>query len=261
MAGPAEELDVEGVAVRLSSPDKIYYPKLGVDGGTKRHLVDYYRTVATHGALLNALRDRPTHLQRFPDGVEGEEIYQKRVPAKRPEHVESCEVTFPSGRKADVLRVRSAANIVWAANLGNITFHPWAVRCPDVDHPDELRIDLDPQPGTGFDDARAIALDVMRPLLDELGLIGFPKTSTEPLSYFNSGRMQLMAVVLPDPFGPSSPNTSPSLTSRLKWSSAIKSPYLLTRLFTLTTICFTFLHLISDRIIPQTFVSHKCKTS
>ncbi|MFF2114408.1 DNA polymerase domain-containing protein [Rhodococcus koreensis] len=177
MASPAEELDVDGVAVRLSSPDKIYYPKLGADGGTKRHLVEYYRTVALGGALLGALFDRPTHLQRFPDGVEGEEIYQKRVPAKRPDHVDSCEVTFPSGRKADVLRVRSAANIVWAANLGNITFHPWAVRCPDVDHPDELRIDLDPQPGTGFDDARAVALDVLRPLLDELGLIGYPKTS------------------------------------------------------------------------------------
>ena len=177
MASPAEELDVDGVAVRLSSPDKIYYPKLGADGGTKRHLVEYYRTVALNGALLGALLDRPTHLQRFPDGVEGEEIYQKRVPAKRPDHVDSCEVTFPSGRKADVLRVRSAANIVWAANLGNITFHPWAVRCPDVDHPDELRIDLDPQPGTGFDDARAVALDVLRPLLDELGLIGYPKTS------------------------------------------------------------------------------------
>ncbi|MGV9868588.1 DNA polymerase domain-containing protein [Rhodococcus koreensis] len=177
MASPAEELDVDGVAVRLSSPDKIYYPKLGADGGTKRHLVEYYRTVARSGALLGALFDRPTHLQRFPDGIEGEEIYQKRVPAKRPDHVDSCEVTFPSGRKADVLRVRSAANIVWAANLGNITFHPWAVRCPDVDHPDELRIDLDPQPGTGFDDARAVALDVLRPLLDELGLIGYPKTS------------------------------------------------------------------------------------
>ena len=177
MASPAEELDVDGIAVRLSNPDKIYYPKLGAEGGTKRHLVEYYRTVALDGALLTALVDRPTHLQRFPDGIEGEEIYQKRVPAKRPDHVDSCEVTFPSGRKADVLRVRSAANIVWAANLGNITFHPWAVRCPDVDHPDELRIDLDPQPGTGFDDARAVALDVLRPLLDELGLVGFPKTS------------------------------------------------------------------------------------
>ena len=89
MASPAEELDVDGVAVRLSNPDKIYYPKLGAEGGTKRHLVEYYRTVALNGALLTALFDRPTHLQRFPDGIEGEEIYQKRVPAKRPDHVDS----------------------------------------------------------------------------------------------------------------------------------------------------------------------------
>ncbi|AOW91679.1 ATP-dependent DNA ligase [Rhodococcus sp. WMMA185] len=177
MPSPAEELDVDGVAVRLSNPDKIYYPKLGSEGGTKRHLVEYYRSVARSGPLLGALLDRPTHLQRFPDGIDGEEIYQKRIPAKRPDYVDSCQVTFPSGRKADVLRVRSAPDIVWAANLGNITFHPWAVRCPDVEHPDELRIDLDPQPGTGFEDARAVALDVLRPLLDELGFIGFPKTS------------------------------------------------------------------------------------
>ncbi|RVW02538.1 DNA polymerase domain-containing protein [Rhodococcus spongiicola] len=175
--GSAEELDVDGVAVRLSNPDKIYFPRLGPGGGTKRHLVEYYRKVATGGGLLRALRDRPTHLERYPDGVEGEQIYQKRVPAKRPEHVASCEVMFPSGRTADVLRVRSAADIVWAANLGTITFHPWAVRCADVEHPDELRIDLDPQPGTDFDDARGVALDVLQPLLDELGLAGFPKTS------------------------------------------------------------------------------------
>ncbi|MDI9917551.1 non-homologous end-joining DNA ligase [Rhodococcus sp. IEGM 1379] len=177
MASPAEELDVDGIAVRLSSPDKIYYPKLGTEGGTKRHLVEYYRTVALHGAALRALKDRPTHLQRFPDGIEGEEVYQKRLPAKRPEHVESCEVTFPSGRKADVLRVQCAANIVWAANLGTITFHPWAVKCLDTDHPDELRIDLDPQPGTDFAEAVAIADEVLRPLLEELGLEGFAKTS------------------------------------------------------------------------------------
>ncbi|NLG56594.1 MAG: DNA polymerase domain-containing protein, partial [Rhodococcus sp.] len=177
MASPAIELDVDGTAVRLSNPDKIYFPQLGSDGGTKRHLVEYYRTVALDGPLLRALQDRPTHLQRFPDGVEGEEIYQKRLPAKRPDFVKTCTVTFPSGRTADVLNVQSPADIVWAANLGTVTFHPWAVRCPDVDHPDELRIDLDPQPGTDFDDARAIALDVVAPLLTELGIVGFPKTS------------------------------------------------------------------------------------
>src|SRR3546814_5557519 len=145
MAGPAADLGLKRMAVRVSSPDEIYYPQLGVDRGTKRHLVGYYRTVALQGPAVWALQYRPTHLQRFPDGIEGEEVYQKRLPAKRPEHVESCEVTFPSGRKADVLRVRSAANIVWAANLGTVTFHPWAVRCPDTDHPDELRIDLGPR--------------------------------------------------------------------------------------------------------------------
>lgn len=177
MPTSAIELDVDGTAVRLSNPDKIYFPALGKEGGTKRHLVEYYRTVALDGALLRALADRPTHLQRFPDGVDGDEIYQKRFRAKHPDFVHTCTVTFPSGRTADVLRVRSAPEIVWAANLGSITFHPWAVRCPDVDRPDELRLDLDPQPGTDFDDARAIALDVVRPVLDELGIVGFPKTS------------------------------------------------------------------------------------
>lgn len=176
---PAEEWEVDGIPVRVSNPDKIYFPQLGAEAGTKRHLVEYYRRVATEfdAPLLAALRDRPTHLQRFPDGIEGEEIYQKRAPVKRPDHVETCEITFPSGRTADALRVRSAADVVWAANLGTVTFHPWPVRCSDTDLPDELRIDLDPQPGTDFGDARAVALEVVRPLLDELGLTGFPKTS------------------------------------------------------------------------------------
>ncbi|MCX5042998.1 ATP-dependent DNA ligase [Aldersonia sp. NBC_00410] len=174
---PAEELDVDGVAVRLSNPDKVYFPQLGSDGGTKRHLVEYYRTVALDGAIMTALRNRPTYLQRFPDGVEGEEIYQKRLPAKRPEHVQSCSVTFPSGRHADALLVTNPADVVWGANLGSVTFHPLAPRSPDLDHPDELRIDFDPQPGTGFDEARTVALEVMHPLLDELGIIGYPKTS------------------------------------------------------------------------------------
>ncbi|EOM75322.1 ATP-dependent DNA ligase [Rhodococcus rhodnii] len=176
MASPAEELDVDGTPVRLSSPDKVYFPALG-DGGSKRTVVEYYRTVATNGALLRAVRDRPTHLQRFPDGVEGEEVYQKRIPARHPDHVETATVRFPSGRTADVLRPVRAADLVWAANLGTITFHPWTCRCPDVDRPDELRLDLDPQPGTDFADARDLALGVVKPLLDELGMVGFPKTS------------------------------------------------------------------------------------
>jgi DNA ligase D len=172
----AEEIDVDGVAVRLTNPDKVYFPQLG-SNGTKGKLVEYYRTVATGGQLLTALRDRPAHLQRFPDGIEGEEIYQKRVPEKRPEYLETCRVTFPSGRTADALKVTHPSAIVWAAQMGTITLHPWQVRCPDTDHPDELRVDLDPQPGTGFGEARTIAVDILKPVLDELGLVGYPKTS------------------------------------------------------------------------------------
>lgn len=171
----AEEVDVDGVAVRLTNPDKVYFPKLG-SKGTKRHLVEYYRAVAG-GPMLDTLRDRPSHLQRFPDGIDGEEIYQKRIPQHHPDHLETCQVTFPSGRTADALKVTHPAAIVWAAQMGTITLHPWQVRCPDTDHPDELRIDLDPQPGVAFEQARTVAVDVLRPLLDELGLVGYPKTS------------------------------------------------------------------------------------
>lgn len=176
MPTPAEELDVDGIAVRLSNPDKVYFPELGAEGGTKRHLAEYYRTVAL-GPMMSAVRNRPTHLQRFPDGIDGEEIYQKRLPKHFPDYLDSCEVTFPSGRTAEVLRVTKPAAIVWAAQMGTVTLHPWQVRYPDLDHPDELRIDLDPQPGTGFDEAKAVALDVLRPLLDELGFAAYPKTS------------------------------------------------------------------------------------
>jgi DNA ligase D len=182
MAAAAEELDVDGVAVRLTNPDRVYFPKLG-SAGTKRKLVEYYMAVAcgqgddAAGPMLTALRDRPTHLQRFPDGVDGEEIYQKRVPEHHPDYLKTCRVTFPSGRKADALMVTHPSAIVWAAQMAAITLHPWQVRCPDTEHPDELRIDLDPQPGTGFEQARAVAVDVLHPLLDELGLAGYAKTS------------------------------------------------------------------------------------
>ncbi|HEX2212235.1 MAG TPA: non-homologous end-joining DNA ligase [Mycobacterium sp.] len=174
MASKAEEIDVDGVAVRLTSRDKPYFPALG-SAGTKGHLFDYYLSVADH--MVRLLRDRPVHLQRFPDGIEGEEIYQKRVPQKHPEYLETCEVTFPSGRTADALKVTHPSAIAWAAQMGTVTLHPWQVRCPDTEHPDELRIDLDPQPGTAFSEARAVAVDVLKPLLDELGLVGYPKTS------------------------------------------------------------------------------------
>jgi DNA ligase D len=174
-AAPAIVVQVGDRMVRVSNPDKVYFPALGLDGGTKRHLVEYYISVAD--GVVRALRDRPTYLQRFPDGVEGEEIYQKRVPAHAPDWVQTCQVTFPSGRTADALRVTEAANVAWAANLGTVTFHPWHARCMDVDRPDELRIDLDPQPGTDFQDARRVATTQVRAVLDELGWVGFPKTS------------------------------------------------------------------------------------
>lgn len=175
MSGQAEEIDIDGVMVRITNRDKVFFPKLGA-AGTKGALIDYYRTVGS-GPLLAALRNRPTHLQRFPDGIEGEQIYQKRVPDKHPDYLETCRVTFPSGRTADALMPTHPSAIVWAAQMGTITLHPWQVRCPDTDHPDELRIDLDPQPGTGFAEARAVAVDVLQPLLAELGLVGYPKTS------------------------------------------------------------------------------------
>lgn len=174
MASVATELDVDGVKVRLTNPDKPYFPQLGA-AGTKGKLVDYYLAVAD--AMVTLLRDRPVHLQRFPDGIDGEEIYQKRVPQKHPDYLQTCTVTFPSGRTADALKITHPSAIAWAAQMGTVTLHPWQVRCPDTEHPDELRIDLDPQPGTGFRQAREIAVGVLKPVLDDLGLVGYPKTS------------------------------------------------------------------------------------
>jgi len=170
-ASPAIELDVEGRTVRVSNPDKVYF---SARGETKLDLVNYYLSVGR--GIVRALFERPCTLQRFPDGVGGEAIYQKRVPDRRPEWVESARVSFPSGRHADELCVTEVASVAWAANLGTIVFHPWPSRRADTEHPDELRIDLDPQPGTDFDDARRLA-GVVHELLDGVGYIGFPKTS------------------------------------------------------------------------------------
>jgi DNA ligase D len=174
-AAEAIMLDVGGREVRLSNPAKVYFPQAPGGPITKRELVEYY--VAVGPAIVRALRDRPTYLQRFPDGIEGEEVYQKRMPSHAPPWLQTCEVRFPSGRSANALRVTGPADVAWAANLGCVTFHPWHARCADTEHPDELRIDLDPQPGTDFEDARRVALQHVRPLLDELGYTGFAKTS------------------------------------------------------------------------------------
>jgi DNA ligase D len=171
MPSEAIELEVGERLVRLSSPDKVLFP---ARSETKLDLARYY--IAVGEGIVRALYERPTQLRRFPDGVEGEAIYQKRVPAKHPDWIETARVTFPSGRHADELCVTEVAQVVWAANLATIDFHPWPSRRADTEHPDELRIDIDPQPGTGFADAKQVAATV-RETLAEIGFVGWPKTS------------------------------------------------------------------------------------
>lgn len=166
MAGPNGER-----TVRVSNPDKLYFPERGI---TKRQVVEYYLAVAE--PLLAVLHDRPTTLKRFVDGVAGEAFYSKRVPKGAPDWVDSVEITFPSGRTAREICPTEPAVLGWAANLGTFDFHPWPVRRPLVDHPDELRVDLDPQPGTGFEDAVAVA-GVLREVLADAAMGGFVKTS------------------------------------------------------------------------------------
>jgi DNA ligase D len=172
MASPFTEIEVSGHPIKITNPDKVYFPEVGV---RKMDLVDYY--IAVGDGIVRALRERPTYLQRFPEGITGEEVYQKRLPKHAPEWMQTVHITFPSGRSADALCVTDVADVVWAAQQSTITFHPWHTRADDTDHPDELRIDLDPQPGTDFEDARRVAVNDLRPLLDELGFIGWPKTS------------------------------------------------------------------------------------
>ena len=172
VATPTIEIEVDGRDVRVTNPDKVYFPAVGV---TKRDLVEHY--IGVGPGVLRALSNRPTYMERFPDGIEGEQVYQKRFPKYAPDWIQTVQITFPSGRSADALCVTSVADVAWAANLGTVTFHAWHARGADVNHPDELRIDLDPQPGTGYEQARKVALDVVRPLLDDLGYVGFPKTS------------------------------------------------------------------------------------
>jgi len=176
MASQAVIVDVLGVPVRVSSPDKPLFPHAGPGGEalTKMAVVEY--VLAVGPGLLRGLRDRPTTFERRPDGLEGEAFFQKRVPKGAPDFVTTATVTFPSGRTAESVVVDHLAVAVWAVQLGTTTFHPWPVRSMDVDHPDELRIDLDPQPGTDFSDAARVA-HVLKGVLDELGWVAFPKTS------------------------------------------------------------------------------------
>src|SRR5215212_1518657 len=161
---PAVEVEVAGHPVRLSSPDKVVFPRKGY---TKRDVFEYY--LAVGDGITRALRERPTTLQRFPDGIEGEMFFQKRIPTRGvPPWIQTATIAFPSGRNADELCPADLAHVIWAAQMGTIVFHPWPVRRTDVDHPDELRIDLDPQPGTDFADAAEVAGE-LRAILDELG--------------------------------------------------------------------------------------------
>ena len=169
---PAEVLSIEGREVRVTHPSKLYFSKQVKI--TKLELVKYYLSVAP--GALTGIRDRPVVLKRFVNGAEGEAFYQKRAPEGRPEWLRTVTLSFPSGRKAEEVVVDDAAGLAWIVNLGCIELHPHAVRASDLDHPDELRVDLDPGPGVVWADVRKVAMEV-KALLEELGLTGFVKTS------------------------------------------------------------------------------------
>jgi DNA ligase D len=164
-------VEVDGHTVTVSNPTKVFF---SARGETKLDLVHYYLAVGP--GALRGVYERPTVLKRYPNGAEGEFFYQKRVPPQRPSWLETCTVSFPSGRHAEELCPVDVAHIVWAVNLGCLDLNPWPVRRADVDHPDELRVDLDPQPDVPFDVVRSVALEA-RAVLEEHGLAGFPKTS------------------------------------------------------------------------------------
>jgi bifunctional non-homologous end joining protein LigD len=168
----AEVISIDGREVRVTHPDKPYFSvatKL-----SKLDLVRYYLSVAP--GALNGIRDRPIVLKRFVDGAEGQAFYQKRAPANIPPWLRTVTLSFPSGRKAEEMVVDDPAGLAWIVNLGCIELHPHPVLSGDLVHPNELRVDLDPGPGVGWEDVRTVALEV-RSLLEELGLRGWPKTS------------------------------------------------------------------------------------
>ena len=171
-AEAAEVLSVEEREIRVTHPDKPYFSRQAKL--SKLDIVRYYLSVAP-GALAG-IRDRPIVLKRFVDGAEGEAFYQKRAPAERPEWLRTVTLAFPSGRTAEEVVVDDAAGLAWVVNLGCLELHPHPVRAGDLDHPDELRVDLDPGPGVGWADVRTVAMEV-KALLEEMGLRGWPKTS------------------------------------------------------------------------------------
>ena len=167
----SETLALDGHEVTISNPGKVFFADAGI---TKIDLVRYYLAVAD-GAVLG-VRDRPMALKRFVDGAAGQAFFQKRAPKSIPEFVRTVELSFPSGRTADEVVVDNAAALAWVVNLGCIDLNPHPVRSGDLDHPDELRVDLDPGPGVPWADVRSVAL-VVREVLEELGYTAWPKTS------------------------------------------------------------------------------------
>jgi DNA ligase D-like protein (predicted polymerase) len=164
-------LEAAGREVAITNPQKIYFPRAG---HTKLDLAKYYLAVAA--GALRGIRGRPFVLKRYVDGAEAEPFYQKRAPESRPDWVETVELAFPSGRTAREIVIRDASQLLWVVNLGCIDLNPHPVRADDLEHPDELRVDLDPGPGVGWDDVRRVTL-VVREVLDANGLRGWPKTS------------------------------------------------------------------------------------
>ncbi len=164
-------VEVAGRELQISRPGKVYFPELGA---TKLDLVSYYVEVGEH--LLATAGGRPAMLQRFPDGAAGKSFYQKRIPAGAPDWLESTTVSTPNGTTSNALVVADLAHVVWAVNIGCLGLHLWPYRAADPDHADELRIDLDPTAGIGFEEVRAAALHC-RDLLEELGLEAYPKTT------------------------------------------------------------------------------------
>ena len=169
---PAVEVPVGERSVRISNPDRVYFP---ATGATKLDLVEYYLAVGP--GIVNALRRRPCMLHRFPKGLDGKKVHQKRLPAGAPDWIETVRVHFPRyDLHADELCVTELAQVIWAVQMSTVEFHPWNSRADDVEAPDEWRIDLDPMPECSFDTVRRVA-GVAHEVLDELGAVGFPKTS------------------------------------------------------------------------------------
>ncbi|HET6625220.1 MAG TPA: non-homologous end-joining DNA ligase [Nocardioidaceae bacterium] len=169
---PAVELEVDDRVVRISNPDRVYFP---ARGETKLDLAHYYLSVGD--GIVNALRERPCMLHRFPEGVSGEKVHQKRVPAGAPPWLETVRVEFPRyNRHANELCVTELAQVIWAVQMSTVELHPWNSRRADTEKPDEWRIDLDPMPDCDFDTVRRVA-HVAHEVLDELGAVGWPKTS------------------------------------------------------------------------------------